>query len=132
MSHFKSLTQMQVRLIHITIQVSPTGLERILQAWAGVPMYVLQLKYILQMKKEEAGRVLCILQLQMKKEEAGRVLFRPQNHKPNGLYVLQLKHMLKYILQMKKEQAGRLELDSILFTPRFPFPFPRLNHHLHG
>jgi hypothetical protein len=38
MSHFKSLTQMQVRLIHITIQVSPTGLERILQAWAGVPM----------------------------------------------------------------------------------------------
>lgn len=39
MSHFKSLTQMQVRLIHIRIQVSPTGLERILQAWAGVPMY---------------------------------------------------------------------------------------------
>jgi hypothetical protein len=38
MSHFKSLTQMQVRLIHIRIQVSPTGLERILQAWAGVPM----------------------------------------------------------------------------------------------
>jgi hypothetical protein len=81
-------------------------------------LYVLQLKYILQ--------------LQMKKEEAGRVLFRPQNHKPNGLCVLQLKHMLKCILQMKKEQAGRLELDSILFTPWFPFPFPRLNHHLHG
>jgi hypothetical protein len=40
MSHFKSLTQMQVRLIRITIQVSPTGLERILQAWAGVPMQI--------------------------------------------------------------------------------------------
>jgi hypothetical protein len=38
MCHFKSLTQMQVRLIHIRIQVSPTVLERILQAWAGVPM----------------------------------------------------------------------------------------------
>jgi hypothetical protein len=44
MSHFKSLTQMQVRLIHIRIQVSPTGLERILQAWAGVPMWTMAVK----------------------------------------------------------------------------------------
>jgi hypothetical protein len=33
-----SLTQMRVRLTHATTQVSPTSLERIQQAWAGVPM----------------------------------------------------------------------------------------------
>jgi hypothetical protein len=32
-----SLTQMRVRLTHATTQVSPTSLERIQQAWAGVP-----------------------------------------------------------------------------------------------
>jgi hypothetical protein len=29
---------MRVRLTHATTQVSPTSLERIQQAWAGVPM----------------------------------------------------------------------------------------------
>jgi hypothetical protein len=36
----------------------------------------------------------------MKKEEAGGVLFKPQIHKPNQLYMLQL----KYILQMKNKR----------------------------
>jgi hypothetical protein len=38
MSRFDSLTQIRVRLTHVTTQVSPTSLERIRQAWAGVPM----------------------------------------------------------------------------------------------
>jgi hypothetical protein len=38
MSHIDSLTQIRVRLTHATTQVSPTSLERIRQAWAGVPM----------------------------------------------------------------------------------------------
>jgi hypothetical protein len=37
-SRIDSLTQMRVRLTHTTTQVSPTSLERIQQAWAGVPM----------------------------------------------------------------------------------------------
>jgi hypothetical protein len=40
MSRIDSLTQIRVRLTHATTQVSPTSLERIRQAWAGVPMYV--------------------------------------------------------------------------------------------
>jgi hypothetical protein len=38
MSRIDSLTQIRVRLTHVTTQVSPTSLERIRQAWAGVPM----------------------------------------------------------------------------------------------
>ncbi len=33
---------MQVRLIHVTTEVSPAGLERIPQAWAGVPMMLVR------------------------------------------------------------------------------------------
>jgi hypothetical protein len=39
MSRIDSLTQIRVRLTHVTTQVSPTSLERIRQAWAGVPMH---------------------------------------------------------------------------------------------
>jgi hypothetical protein len=39
MSRIDSLTQIRVRLTHVTAQVSPTSLERIRQAWAGVPMH---------------------------------------------------------------------------------------------
>jgi hypothetical protein len=39
-SPIDSLTQMRVRLTHATTQVSPASLERIQQAWAGVPMKV--------------------------------------------------------------------------------------------
>jgi hypothetical protein len=38
MSRIDSLTQIRVRLTHVTTQVSPTSLERIRQAWAGVPV----------------------------------------------------------------------------------------------
>jgi hypothetical protein len=38
MSRIDSLTQIRVRLTHVTTEVSPTSLERIRQAWAGVPM----------------------------------------------------------------------------------------------
>jgi hypothetical protein len=38
MSRIDSLTQIRVRLTHVTTQVSPASLERIQQAWAGVPM----------------------------------------------------------------------------------------------
>jgi hypothetical protein len=41
MSRIDSLTQIRVRLTHVTAQVSPTSLERIRQAWAGVPMQYL-------------------------------------------------------------------------------------------
>jgi hypothetical protein len=40
MSRIDSLTQIRVRLTHVTTEVSPTSLERIRQAWAGVPMKV--------------------------------------------------------------------------------------------
>jgi hypothetical protein len=39
MNHIDSLTQMRVRLTHVATQVSPASLERIRQAWAGVPMH---------------------------------------------------------------------------------------------
>jgi hypothetical protein len=39
MSRIDSLTQIRVRLTHATTRVSPTSLERIRQAWAGVPMH---------------------------------------------------------------------------------------------
>jgi hypothetical protein len=39
MSRIDSLTRIRVRLTHVTAQVSPTSLERIRQAWAGVPMW---------------------------------------------------------------------------------------------
>jgi hypothetical protein len=39
MSRVDSLTQIRVRLTHVTTQVSPASLERIRQAWAGVPMH---------------------------------------------------------------------------------------------
>jgi hypothetical protein len=39
MSRIDSLTQIRVRLTYVTTQVSPTSLERIRQAWAGVPMW---------------------------------------------------------------------------------------------
>jgi hypothetical protein len=42
-SRIDSLTQMRVRLTHATTQVSPTSLERIQQAWAGIPMQELAL-----------------------------------------------------------------------------------------
>jgi hypothetical protein len=38
MSRIDSLTRIRIRLTHVTTQVSPTSLERIRQAWAGVPM----------------------------------------------------------------------------------------------
>jgi hypothetical protein len=40
MSRIDSLTQIRVRLTHVTTQVSPASLERIRQAWAGVPMWM--------------------------------------------------------------------------------------------
>jgi hypothetical protein len=42
MSRIDSLTQIRVRLTHATTQVSPTSLERIRQAWAGVPMKIIR------------------------------------------------------------------------------------------
>jgi hypothetical protein len=44
MSRIDSLSQIRVRLTHVTTQVTPTSLERIRQAWAEVPM----LKQVLQ------------------------------------------------------------------------------------
>ncbi len=49
---------MQVRLIHMTTEVSPTGLERIPQAWAGVPMIMqVQEQDLLRWHKVSLGLV---------------------------------------------------------------------------
>jgi hypothetical protein len=45
MSRIDSLTQIRVRLTHVTTQVSPTSLERIQQAWAGVPMQMVRVSF---------------------------------------------------------------------------------------
>jgi hypothetical protein len=47
MSRVDSLTQIRVRLTHVATQVSPASLERIRQAWAGVPMGQVRLDDIL-------------------------------------------------------------------------------------